>query len=76
MERGQEVSHVSQGAENLAYTGRESPKKERGSFVLQGSEAEVQETIKEGHNYFGTVDLGHNLEAGRSEDSTGKEMKS
>ena len=68
---------IRQGAEHLAYPGREGEKKsDRESFALQGSEEEGQETIKEVQNNFGTVDLGNNLESGRPEDGTGKEEQS
>ena len=36
----------------------------------------IKKTSRKYRTTFGTVDLRHNLEAGRSEDSTGKEMKS
>ena len=48
----------------------------RGSFEIQDSEWEGQETIKEGQIKFGTVDLGNKLESVRLEDGTGKEEKS
>ena len=68
---------IDQGADHLAYPGREWENKvDIGSFALQGSEEEYQESNKEGQNNFGTVDLGYNLEASRPEGGTGKEEQS
>ena len=75
--RGHEASRIRQWVDHLAYPGREGDNEaDIASFSLQGSEKEVQEIIKEGHNNFGTVDLGHNLEASRPEAGTGKEKQS
>ena len=73
---GHEASCVHQGSDHLAYPGIEGENEAIGRFALQGSEEEFQETIKEGQNYFGTVDLRHKLEADISEDGTGKKVQS
>ena len=60
----------------MAYYGSEGGYAEIGGFTLHGPEAEGKESVTEGNNYVGTMDIRHNLEAGGSEGGTGKKVNS
>ena len=67
---------VCQGADYLAYYGREGEYEGKGGFKLHGPEAEGQEAFNEGKNCVSTMDIRHNLEVVGSEGGTRKKAHS